>query len=43
MGFEIFVLYIVNELYFRRLGKVDGGYIPLLHVPKRMGQLFFQS
>lgn len=23
MGFEIFVLYIVNELYFRRLGSVD--------------------
>lgn len=23
MGFEIFVLYIVNELYFRRLGQVD--------------------
>jgi len=23
MGFEIFVLYIVNELYFRRLGRVD--------------------
>ncbi len=23
MGFEIFVLYIVNELYYRRLGRVD--------------------
>lgn len=23
MGFEIFVLYIVNELYFRRLGRAD--------------------